>query len=580
MANSPSEVNAGDSHDLRTLLSSPARDFLLRNDGEQVKLDSLKGKKLGLYFSAAWCGPCQHFTPQLTEVYNELSPKGDFEIVFVSGDEDEESFKEYFSKMPWLAIPFTDSETRDRLDELFKVRGIPNLVILDENVKVVNTNGVGMVRGYGVEAYPFTPERMKEIKEEEERARREQTLKSVLVTGSRDFVISRDGNTVPVSELEGKIIGLYFSVASYKPCTEFTGKLVEVYNKLKEMGENFEVVMISLEDDEESFKQDFETMPWLSLPFNDKSSSKLARHFMLSGLPMLVILGPDGKTRHPNVVEAVEEYGVVAYPFTPEKFEELEAIARAKAEAQTLESLLVWDDLDYVLGKDGLKVRVSDLVGKHILLYFSAHWCPPCRGFTPKLVEVYKQIKARDEAFELIFISSDRDQASFDEYYSEMPWLALPFGDPRKQSLARTFKVSGIPMLVALGPTGRTITTEARDLVGAHGADAYPFTQERLKEVEAKYDEMAKGWPEKVKHGLHEEHELELTRVRTYMCDKCDEEGLIWSFHCDECDFDLHPKCALGKEENDNTGEEEEVKKEGGEAKEGWICDGNVCKKA
>ncbi|KAH0855731.1 hypothetical protein HID58_083992 [Brassica napus] len=43
---------------------------------------------------------------------------------------------------------------------------------------------------------------MKEIKEEEERARREQTLKSVLVTPSRDFVITRDGNKVPVSELD------------------------------------------------------------------------------------------------------------------------------------------------------------------------------------------------------------------------------------------------------------------------------------------------------------------------------------------------------------------------------------------
>lgn len=221
---------------------------------------------------------------------------------------------------------------------------------------------------------------------------------------------------------------------------------------------------------------------------------------------------------------------------------------------------------------------VSDLVGKNILMYFSAHWCPPCRAFTPKLVEVYKQIKERDEAFELIFISSDRDQESFDEYYSQMPWLALPFGDPRKASLARTFKVGGIPMLAALGPTGKTITKEARDLVVAHGADAYPFTEERLKEIEAKYDEMAKEWPKKVKHVLHEEHELELTRVQVYMCDKCDEEGKIWSYHCDECDFDLHAKCAL-KEETEANGDEA-VKEGGGESKDDWVCDGNVCTKA
>nr|CCP27784.1 unnamed protein product [Arabidopsis halleri subsp. halleri] len=173
--------------------STPKFDFYAFLD-VQVKIDSLIGKKIGLYFSAAWCGPCQRFTPQLVEVYNELSSKVGFEIVFVSGDEDEESFGDYFSKMPWLAVPFTDSETRDRLDELFKVRGIPNLVMVDDHGKLVNENGVGVIRSYGADAYPFTPEKMKEIKEDEDRARREQTLRSVLVTPSRDFVISPDGN--------------------------------------------------------------------------------------------------------------------------------------------------------------------------------------------------------------------------------------------------------------------------------------------------------------------------------------------------------------------------------------------------
>ncbi|CAM8940004.1 unnamed protein product [Rhodiola kirilowii] len=108
-------------HDIGSILSGSDRDFVVRNDGTQVKVDSLKGKKIGLYFSASWCGPCQNFTPQLVTVYNEFSSKGDFEIVFVSGDSDAESFDEYFSKMPWLAIPFSDSETRSNLDSLFEV---------------------------------------------------------------------------------------------------------------------------------------------------------------------------------------------------------------------------------------------------------------------------------------------------------------------------------------------------------------------------------------------------------------------------------------------------------------------------
>jgi nucleoredoxin len=565
-------------HDLQSLLFSSDRDFLIRNNDDQVKFDNLKGKKVGLYFSASWCGPCQQFTPNLVEVYNDLFPKGDFEIVFVSADEDDEAFKGYFSKMPWLAIPFSDSNTRDRLDESFKVMGIPYLVILDEEGKVMTEDGVEFIREYGVDAYPFTEERIKEIKDEEEKAKREQPLKFLLASRSRDFVISPNGNKVSISELEGNTIGLYFAQCLYKKCVKFTPKLLEVYEKLKANGEKFEVVMIPLDKKEESFKEGFEKLPWLSLPFNDKSCVKLARYFEISTIPALAIIGPDGKTLQSDVVDAIEDHGIETYPFTPEKFSFLTEKDKAKRDAQTLESILVLGHLDFVIGKDGLKVPISDLVGKNILLYFSAHWCPPCRAFLPKLVETYHQIKAKDDAFELIFISSDRDQTSFEDYFTQMPWLALPFGDERQDYLDRIFKVKGIPMLVAIGPTGRTVTTEARELVMFHGAEAYPFTEARLKEIEAENEEMTKGWPKKVKHELHE-HELELIRRQEYVCDGCEEGGKVWSFYCEECEFDLHPKCAL--EENKATkGDEDHDMEEGTTTKEGWVCDGDVCHKA
>lgn len=166
----------------------------------QVKISNLDGKIVGLYFSASWCGPCKRFTPKLVETYNELSSEnGNFEIVFISADEDEESFTDYFSKMPWFAIPFSDSDIRDRLNDLFDVGGIPYLVIFDVNGKVLTSVGVQVVRDYGSNAYPFTDERIQKLKEEEEAAKQNQTLRSLLVSSSRDFVISKDGNKVITS---------------------------------------------------------------------------------------------------------------------------------------------------------------------------------------------------------------------------------------------------------------------------------------------------------------------------------------------------------------------------------------------
>ncbi|KAL4277867.1 hypothetical protein GQ457_03G008080 [Hibiscus cannabinus] len=572
-ANDVVEMINGHCHDFKSILSSPDRDFLVRNNADQVKIDSLKGKTLGLFFSASWCDPRLGFTPDLIEAYTRLAPEGGFEVILVSTDDDEELFNDYFSKLPWLAIPFSDSISRKRVQESFGMR-IPRLVLLDENGKVLTNEGGEMIKEYGEEGYPFTSKRIQELRDLEEKARKEQSLKTLLVSRYRDFVVTSDGNKVPVSELEGKTVALYFMMPSFHPFADYTRKLAEVYKKLKEKGENFEVVVISLEYGEEPFKTIFEA-PWLALPFKDQSCKKLARYFKLSTFPTVVIIGPDGKTLHSNAADAIDDHGVEAYPFTPEKFAELEEIVKAKEAAQTLESILISGDLDYVIGKDGAKVKVIDLVGKVVLLYFSAHWCPPCRAFTPKLVEVYKKLKANGKAFEVIFVTIDIDQTSFEEYYSGMPWLALPFDDARTSSLKRKFKVQGIPTLIAIGPTGKTVTKEASGLIMAHGVDAYPFTEERVKEIEARYEEMAKGWPKKLKHELHEEHELELTRCDSYMCDRCNVPGQVWTFYCRECDFDLHPKCALEKDKETKGGAEKE-----GNTKEGWVCDGEVCTRA
>lgn len=216
---------------------------------------------------------------------------------------------------------------------------------------------------------------------------------------------------------------------------------------------------------------------------------------------------------------------------------------------------------------------MSELVGKNILLYFSAHWCPPCRAFLPKLIKTYHDIKAKDEAFEVIFISSDRNQSSFDDFFATMPWLALPFGDERKKSLQRKFKVQGIPAVIAIDRFGRTANKDARQAIAVHGPDAYPFSEEHIKHLEEKIEEMAKGWPEKVKSQLHVEHELVLIRRKSFRCDGCKEPGYGWSFCCKECNFDLHPNCALKKDE-------EETKDDHEKAKEGFVCDGDVCRRA
>jgi thiol-disulfide isomerase/thioredoxin len=62
------------------------------------------------------------------------------------------------------------------------------------------------------------------------------------------------------------------------------------------------------------------------------------------------------------------------------------------------------------------------LRGQVLALYFSGHWCPPCRQFTPVLANCYERLRKRlgPGRFEVVFVSADRNEAEFKQYFAEV----------------------------------------------------------------------------------------------------------------------------------------------------------------
>lgn len=111
-------------------------------DNNSMSFAELKSKKgVGLYFSASWCPPCKGFTPKLADWYNSKHQKEDIEIIFVSSDRDEKSYKEYLSHMPWKGLAFNEKKAKEELDAIFKVEGIPTLVFIDGEGNTLTTDG-------------------------------------------------------------------------------------------------------------------------------------------------------------------------------------------------------------------------------------------------------------------------------------------------------------------------------------------------------------------------------------------------------------------------------------------------------
>merc|ERR1712054_744437 len=215
-----------------------------------------------------------------------------------------------------------------------------------------------------------------------------------------------------------------------------------------------EIVFVSSDKDEPAFNEYYAEMPWLALPYSNRELKEtLSKKFKVRGIPSFVILDSDGNTiTTEGRDEIMGDPSGARFPWRP--------LTKEEKQKQILDAL----------GSDLL----AKIAGKPFALYFSAHWCPPCRGFTPKLAEWYTA--GLKDKMEIIFISSDRDEASFNDYSKEMPWLALPFSKREaKEALSEACGVQGIPTFAVINPDGTIITTDGRSKVaGDPKAESFP----------------------------------------------------------------------------------------------------------
>ena len=98
---------------------------------------------------------------------------------------------------------------------------------------------------------------------------------------------------------------------------------------------------------------------------------------------------------------------------------------------------------------------------KLIALYFSAHWCAPCRKFTPEVVDYYNRVATQHPEFEIVFVSFDKSQFAMETYMREanMPWPAIDFQKVKGKDAIRKYAGDGIPCLVLVDATGRVISS-------------------------------------------------------------------------------------------------------------------------
>ena len=120
-----------------------------------------------------------------------------------------------------------------------------------------------------------------------------------------------------------------------------------------------------------------------------------------------------------------------------------------------------------LLGKDVIAVNsakiatAADVIKtkKYLFVYKSAHWCPPCRVFTPKLVGFYNKYYEAMGDFDLVFVSWDHSQSDMNGYMKgeKMPWVGLKLHSKGATALEKKCHGNSIPCLMLLDENDNVI---------------------------------------------------------------------------------------------------------------------------
>ncbi len=149
-------------------------------------------------------------------------------------DRSEEEYRAYSEQMPWWCLPYALS-TLPRLAAIYHAHGMPHLVVIDKDGKVITKNGVESIKNDPVgKLFPWRPTRIVDV--------------------LPDYYImeeNEDEAMLPFCDLDEKYILLFFASKADSRSQAFTPWLLKAYNILKmKHPDDFEVRLycISIEN--------------------------------------------------------------------------------------------------------------------------------------------------------------------------------------------------------------------------------------------------------------------------------------------------------------------------------------------
>jgi nucleoredoxin len=95
-------------------------------------------------------------------------------------------------------------------------------------------------------------------------------------------------------------------------------------------------------------------------------------------------------------------------------------------------------------------------------LFITGSWCPPCKEFEKVLLDFYKEVNTPEKIFEVVYMSSEKNETEFKESIKDLPWAIIKYNNTIIHHLSTELKVEYIPILYIISKNGDVLTDEGR----------------------------------------------------------------------------------------------------------------------
>jgi len=112
-------------------MKSLASDFTLKShNGENLRLEEMRGDVVLINFWASWCGPCRKEMPYLDDLQKDFAGLG-FTVLGINVEEDSNSAIEFIDELK-VSFPVL-FDNKQLVSEMYKVDSMPMTVMIDRN---------------------------------------------------------------------------------------------------------------------------------------------------------------------------------------------------------------------------------------------------------------------------------------------------------------------------------------------------------------------------------------------------------------------------------------------------------------